>query len=136
MKNKRSKICSILILFLSFSVCVNIALLWFLYHKNTPTNLTGTYISRGTTSEESRYLVFEKDGTYLFYEQFHILSSGTYTTEQDTVYRLKEKSAQNQYYVVYDGHDIAYLFSARNGIQLFQRSSDLPTYVNISKEKL
>ena len=121
-----------LALLLALSVGLNVILL-LMDGRRSELSLAGTYCTADTASPaaaEGLYLALERTGTYCLYRQGEKLSEGKYEdTSPRGSYALYSRGDEISQLIWTD--EVVYLLDSE-GITLFSKFSDIPTYINIS----
>lgn len=97
----------------------------------------GTYIKQGKSIDESEYFVFEKDKFY-HYIQFKLLDKGDYNEVYENVYFLKGDNQINDFIIkgVMNDSEVIYFNNKNlNSINIYSKTSDIPTFINIEIKK-
>ena len=97
-------------------------------------SVVGTFLAgREWDVENSSYIVFQQDGSYVRYKQFEVLEEGDYLDEGQGFFALALAPGESGQggRVVYNGSDEVVLVDAEGGAELFVRISETPTFINV-----
>lgn len=94
--------------------------------------VVGTFLAgREWDAENSSYIVFQQDGSYVRYKQFEVLETGGYSDEGAGLYALTPAGSGQGGRVVYNGSDEVVLVDSGGDTELFVRISDIPSFSNV-----
>lgn len=117
----------IIIIFIYFAILMLGIVICLL--KFSKANIYGTYTTNsGVATLDTKYIVFQYDGKFTMYRQFHVDEEGTYTTTTEDhviLVNMRSESGTN-HCAIYDYKDSIFVF----GIQ----ESDITKYKRISKD--
>jgi len=98
-----------------------------------PKVIRGTFLS-GDELKDGIYLVLYQDGRYAKYRQFQIIKHGTFEHRADDNYIFIFYDEDGQFSaqaIYFRFNDIIYFINEDGEIMVFNRISNVPTYVNV-----
>lgn len=125
---------TILIIILLILVCSNLVSLSLILPKNDTKSPIGTYCTGNGISENDRYLVLQKDGSYVLYKQFELIEKGNYWSNDSSIYSLIPESDSLEHSIVYNT-DTIYFFDSYRGVIIYTKIDSVPTYINLPNFK-
>ncbi|RPF42081.1 hypothetical protein EDD70_2824 [Hydrogenoanaerobacterium saccharovorans] len=127
-----SKKTGIFLVLLLVSICINIIIYSYALHKSSASSIIGTYCTGTGISENDKYIVFSRDGSYTCYKQYKVLEVGKYETTDSTIYTLFSQENALERAVVYNGSNTVYVFDTEKHVASYDRISSLPTFINVT----
>ncbi len=126
MSSKAKKTLSVLAILLC--IC---SIIYGIYISDNNEPLKGTYYNG--MDVDATYLVFEKEGTYLLYQQDRIIDKGEYyPTDADyKTYKLKSEKVEKLYEVTVDKETITIVGIEGTDKIDMKKIDDIPIYINI-----
>lgn len=97
--------------------------------KSPKSNIYGTYTTNsGVATSNTRYIVFQYNGKFTKYRQFHVDEEGTYTTTIEDHVLLVTMTSESgaKHCATYDYKDSVFVFDIQE--------SDITKYKRISKD--
>lgn len=131
----RKKLTIVIPLILSF--CLNVVLLALVLHERRD-SIVGTYCTGEGFSDNDKYIVFQKDSSYMIYRQFEIIEEGKYSAvdiNNANIFTLISNDNAFRHFIAYYQPNAVCLFENDNNVVSFTRISDIPTFINLQNPK-
>ena len=131
----RKKLTIVIPLILSF--CLNVVLLALVLHERRD-SIVGTYCTGEGFSDNDKYIVFQKDSSYMIYRQFEIIEEGKYSAvdiNNANIFTLISNDNAFRHFIAYYQPNAVSLFENDNNVVSFTRISDIPTFINLQNSK-
>ncbi len=128
MKKNRKEVIIIYICFVFLLLGIVICLF-----KLSKSNIYGTYITNSDiATSDTKYIVFQYDGKFTMYRQFHVYEEGTYSTIKEDHVLLVTMTSESgkKHYAIYDYKDSVFDIQ-ESDITKYKRMSKDAVFINL-----